>query len=210
MTMDTITPHTTVPQPARMAATGSHPLCLGLEHGLWLVDGAAVDLFLARVDAGGRPSSALHGLWRAEPGSVLWGANELRLGEWSLLAIGAPGHHLHWLGSDVAQARAAGGPQPADWVNAVDGWFAALGVAARVSDGTLPVVHDPLEAAQPAEQGEPGEFLLDGRLAARSSGAAPGCNWPKAPSSCLCLSPRCRWRWSPATGCHARPARNWS
>jgi hypothetical protein len=165
MTMDTITPHTTVPQPARMAATGSHPLCLGLEHGLWLVDGAAVDLFLARVDAGGRPSSALHGLWRAEPGSVLWGANELRLGEWSLLAIGAPGHHLHWLGSDVAQARAAGGPQPADWVNAVDGWFAALGVAARVSDGTLPVVHDPLEAAQPAEQGEPGEFLLDGRLA---------------------------------------------
>ncbi len=124
-------------------ASGATPLCLGREWGVWRVAEGAADLFLALVDEAGRPTSALHPLFRVAKGGVLWGDASLCLGDWSLIAVGTPGHSLVQLGRAPWRDSGESG---LNWPNALDEWFAALAGASALGAVAQRNLPDPFAA----------------------------------------------------------------
>lgn len=132
----------------RTQTTGSYPLCLGTESGLWAVTQGQVHLFLARVNEQGLPISALHPLFSVGEGGVLWAGDDFLLGEWSVLVLGDAFHQLLYLGTSIAQATRIpihlSSGIVLNWVQAIDHWVQSLGQVAQLTASTRPGLDDPL------------------------------------------------------------------
>jgi hypothetical protein len=74
------------------------PLVLAGRSSAWQVTEGHVDVFLVRLE-GGLPADALHLLFRAATGDLLFGLGDDTLppADWALVALGAPGHELRRL-----------------------------------------------------------------------------------------------------------------
>lgn len=128
-------------------------MCLGTEFGLWAITQGRVHLFLARVNEQGMPVSALHPLFTAGEGDILWAGEDFLLGEWSVVVLGDTSHHLRYLGTSIAQAITRpvvlSNGDVLNWMQAIDNWVQRLGMVAQLTETTRPGVHDPLASSQP-------------------------------------------------------------
>jgi ATP-binding cassette subfamily C protein len=143
------------------SARSGAPVVLAGRSRVWQVTQGQVDVFLVRV-ADGLPADALHLLFRAGPGELLFGVgpDEVPPAEWALVAMGAPGHALSRLHRDALVPLLGDTPQPA-LVAATERWLTQL---AAPLQGRRPAEAVPLQADLKHEGGAAGHFKAADRL----------------------------------------------